>query len=311
MTKLLIIDDSPESLAIAKARLAKENVEIVCAGSGVAGLEMAQRENPDLILLDLDMPEMSGFEVCRALKADPDLCMVPVLFLTGSTTAEDKIRGLDLGAVDYVTKPFDAFELRARVRAALRTKHLQDLLIEYAHVDPLTGLPNRRALLECLQREWARIERHGGELSFVMADVDHFKRVNDRYGHPVGDKVLEEVGRAIAKQCRELDLPARYGGEEFAIVVPDEAAGRARNLAERCRQAVAEIRVPAGAEMAMATASFGVADATGLSSPDALVKRADEALYAAKRAGRNRVCASGDETPPADADPGDSPRSNA
>ena len=221
----------------------KEGLEIVCVEGGVPGLKAARREEPDLILLDLDMPDMSGFDVCRSLKADAELCMIPVLFLSGSTTPEDKIIGLDLGAVDYVTKPFDAFELRARVRAALRTKHLQDLLIEHAHIDPLTGLPNRRALMERLQQEWARIERHGGQLSFIMADIDHFKRVNDRYGHHVGDKVLQEVAGAIAAQCRESDLPARFGGEEFAIVVPDETAAAAVHLAERCRHEIAKVCV--------------------------------------------------------------------
>ena len=160
------------------------------------GLKAARSEEPDLILLDLDMPDISGFDVCRSLKADAELCMIPVLFLSGSTTPEDKIVGLDLGAVDYVTKPFDAFELRARVRAALRTKHLQDMLFEHAHIDPLTGLPNRRALMERLQQEWARIERHGGRLSFIMADIDDFKSVNDRFGHHVGDKILQKVAGA-------------------------------------------------------------------------------------------------------------------
>ena len=289
MMKLLIIDDSPDALEVAKARLAKESLNILCAEGGIPGLEVARREKPDLILLDLEMPDMSGFDVCRALKADAELCMIPVLFLTGSATAEDKVRGLDLGAVDYVTKPFDAFELCARVRAALRTKHLQDLLIEHAHIDPLTGLPNRRALLERLQREWARIERHGGRLSFIMADIDHFKRVNDTYGHHIGDKLLQEVARAIARQCRELDLPARYGGEEFGIVVPGEAASGAVCLAERCRQEVEKVRVTVRNEAIAATVSFGVADATSLSSSEALVKQADEALYLAKNAGRNQV----------------------
>ena len=163
--------------------------------------------------------------------------------------------------MDYVTKPFDAFELRARVRAALRTKHLQDLLIEHAHIDPLTGLPNRRALMVRLQQEWARMERHGGTLSFVMADVDHFKRVNDTYGHSIGDRLLQEIAKTIAGQCRTTDLPARYGGEEFAIVVPDEPASSAARLAERCRQEIEKIRVPLKAETIAATASFGVADA--------------------------------------------------
>ena len=168
----------------------------------------------------------------------------PGPFLSGSGTAEDKIRGLDLGAVDYVTKPFDTFELRARVRAALRTKHLQDLLIEHAQIDPLTGLPNRRALMERLQCEWARIERHGGQLSFIMADIDHFKRVNDVHGHQIGDKILQEVAGVIAQQCREVDLPARYGGEEFAIVVPGETTSGATRLADRCRKEITRFTLP-------------------------------------------------------------------
>ena len=223
MKRLLLVDDDVESLAVAQARLADDEIEISCATGGRAGLEAAKSQNPDLILLDLDMPDMSGFDVCRILKADPELCMIPVLFLSGSGTPGDKVRGLDLGAVDYITKPFDDFELRARVRAAMRTKQLQDLLIEHAHIDPLTGLPNRRALMDRLQMEWARMQRHGGKLSFIMADIDYFKRVNDAYGHSIGDKVLQEVARTIARQCRESDLPARYGGEEFAVVVPDEA----------------------------------------------------------------------------------------
>ncbi|MCE5302192.1 MAG: diguanylate cyclase [Planctomycetaceae bacterium] len=289
MMKLLIVDDSPDSLEVARIRLAKEGLDIYCADGGRAGLEIARREKPDLILLDVDMPEMSGFDVCRELKADPDLCMIPVLFVTASCTAEDKVRGLDLGAIDYVTKPFDSFELCARVRAALRTKHLQDLLVEYAHIDPLTGLPNRRALFERLEREWARIERHGGRLSFIMADIDRFKEVNDRFGHHIGDKMLHAVAQAIVKQCRELDLPARYGGEEFAVVVPFETAEDAARLAERCRQEIAAIALPCDGETVAVTASFGVAEATGLSSIALLVERADQALYEAKKNGRNIV----------------------
>ncbi|MEN6406324.1 MAG: diguanylate cyclase [Thermoguttaceae bacterium] len=289
MMKLLIVDDSSDALEVARIRLAKEGLDIYSADGGRVGLEIARREKPDLILLDVDMPEMSGFDVCRELKADSDLCMIPVLFVTASCTAEDKVRGLDLGAVDYVTKPFDSFELCARVRAALRTKHLQDLLVEYAHIDPLTGLPNRRALFERLEREWARIERHGGRLSFIMADIDHFKEVNDRFGHHIGDKMLHAVARAIAKQCRELDLPARYGGEEFAVVVPFETADNAAHLAERCRQEIAAIALPCDGETVSVTASFGVAEATGLSSIAVLMERADQALYEAKRNGRNTV----------------------
>lgn len=287
--KILIIDDDPDALEVAKTRLSKEGLDILCTDGGASGLTIARQETPDLILLDLDMPDMSGFDVCRALKADAELCMIPVLFLSGSTTAEDKIQGLDLGAIDYVTKPFDSFELRARVRAALRTKHLQDMLFEHGHIDPLTGLPNRRALTERLQQEWSRIERHGGRLSFIMADVDHFKQVNDRYGHHVGDRLLQEISAAIAAECRDIDLPARFGGEEFAIVVPDETVTGAVHLAERCRRRIARACTAVHDEVVAATASFGVADASGASSPEALMKRADEALYRAKDAGRNRV----------------------
>jgi PleD family two-component response regulator len=198
--KLLIIDDDPAALEIAKVRLAKEPVDIACAEGGVIGLQMARRENPDLILLDVDMPDMSGFDVCRALKADIDLCMIPVLFLTGSIDAEDEIQGLDLGGADYIAKPFDAFELRARVRAALRTKRLQDILIEHAHIDPLTGLPNRRALMERLHSEWACIQEHGGRLPWIVAD-DRFYRINDGHGCEVGDRMLEQIAGIFDQPC--------------------------------------------------------------------------------------------------------------
>jgi diguanylate cyclase (GGDEF)-like protein len=291
MKRLLLVDDDVESLAVARARLADDEIEISCATGGRAGLEAAKSQHPDLILLDLDMPDMSGFDVCRILKTDPELCLIPVLFLSGSGTSDDKVRGLDLGAVDYITKPFDDFELRARVRAAIRTKELQDLLIEHAHIDPLTGLPNRRALMDRLRMEWARMQRHGGDLSFIMADIDHFKRVNDTYGHSTGDKALQEVARTIARQCRESDLPARCGGEEFAIVVPNEGLSGAVHLAERCRQAIEKINLPARGEPIRPTASLGVADADGVPSAELLVDRADQALYQAKAAGRNRVAA--------------------
>ena len=289
MKRLLLVDDDVESLAVARARLADDGIEIVCATDGRAAIEAAKSQNPDLILLDLDMPDMPGFEVCRILTADPVSCMIPILFLSGSATSEDKVHGLDLGAVDYITKPFDNFELRARVRAAMRTKQLQDFLIEYAHVDPLTGLPNRRALMDRLRIEWARMQRHGGKLSFIMADIDCFKRVNDTYGHSIGDKVLQEVARTIAGQCRIHDLPTRYGGEEFAVVVPDECVSGAARLAERCREEIEKVHLPGKGNPICPTASFGVADATGVASPEALVDRADRALYRAKAAGRNRV----------------------
>ena len=297
--KVLIIDDSPDALALAKVRLASEGLDILCAGGAIAGLDAVAREKPDLILLDVDMPDMSGFDVCRTLKEDVDLCMIPIIFLSGSDSAEDKAQGLDLGGMDYVTKPFDSFELRARVHAALRMKRLQDMLIEYALVDPLTSLPNRRALMEQLSREWARVQRYGGSLAVVMADIDHFKNVNDTYGHAAGDKLLVQVARVIASQCRETDMPARYGGEEFIIIVPGEAASSAISLAERCRQAVEEMLVTIGNRVITKTATFGVADATNASSIESLINAADEALYRGKVSGRNIVVVASESHEPA------------
>lgn len=287
--KILIVDDSQASLALARARLEQDGLDVVCADGGQAGLDLARREKPDLILLDMDMPDLSGVDVCRALKADRDLCMTPVVFLTAMEDTQQKVAALDSGAVDYITKPFDAFELRARVRAVLRTKRLQDLLIEHASIDPLTELPNRRALMQRLQEAWSRIQRRGGAVSLIMADIDHFKSVNDHYGHSAGDELLRKIAASIAHECRETDFPGRYGGEEFLVVVPDEEAVTAAKLAERCRQSIENLRLRVGESPVGVTASFGVADSRVASSPDDLIELADKSLYGAKEAGRNGV----------------------
>ena len=295
--KILIIDDSADALAVAKARLTHEGHDILCAGGGVEGLQTAAKEHPDLILLDLDMPDLDGFEVCRRLKADADLCMIPVIFLSGSGGPEERVQGLNAGAVDFVTKPFDAYELRARVNAALRTKQMQDLLIHHAKIDPLTGLPNRRALDERLQQEWARLLRHGGNLSVIMADIDHFKNVNDRFGHPAGDEVLRHVAHMLAAGCRESDVPARYGGEEFVVITPETSLEAAARFADRLRVSICVQPLAVHGKALEITVSFGVADSEGLSSPEELVQMADDALYRAKSAGRNCVKTSDIKTP--------------
>jgi diguanylate cyclase (GGDEF)-like protein len=287
--KVLIIDDSVDFLRIAKARLAKEGYEVLCATGGPDGLRTARAQQPDLVLLDLDMPEMSGFEVCRQLKADANLCMTPVIFLSGSASSEDKVRGLDVGAVDYVTKPFDAFELRARVRAALRTKHMQDLLIKFGQIDPLTELWNRRALTARLQEEWNRISRHGGVMTLVMADIDHFKQVNDVYGHPLGDELLCRVAAVVREECRTTDVAARYGGDELAILCPEADEREAAELAERCRRGVESIRMHTPKGELRVTMSMGVCDSLGATGPSDLIAQADQTLYEAKQAGRNCV----------------------
>ena len=288
--KVLIIDDSPDAAAIATARLRQDGLQVVIAANGRAGLDLAAAQRPDLILLDVAMPDMSGFDVCRQFKNDPDLSTIPIIFLTAVDDTLQKVRGLEQGAVDYVTKPFDAFELRARVQAALRTKRFADMLTEFANIDPLTELPNRRAFTDQLHKEWARKERHGDHFALIMADIDYFKRVNDTYGHSVGDRMLKAVSKAIADQCRELDLATRYGGEEFAIVAPNQLAEAAGNLAERCRQGVEQIRLHVTDGDVSVTVSCGVADSQGLHSIAELIGLADRRLYQAKLAGRNTVC---------------------
>ncbi|MCL2701786.1 MAG: diguanylate cyclase [Phycisphaerae bacterium] len=291
--KIQIIDDSPEALAIARARLAPEGVNITTAQDGLTGIAMACEDKPDLILLDLDMPELDGFEVCRRLKGDAQTYMIPIIFLTASGDRANTVKGLDLGAVDYVTKPFEAYELQARVRAALRTKRLQDLLIQYAQIDPLTELGNRRALLERLGQSWARVQR-GESLAFIMCDVDRFKRVNDEHGHLVGDRVLQAVADAIRVTCRQSDFPARYGGEEFAILVHGASHQEAMILADRCRMNIAQLQIPLRGSTISPTASFGVADSATANSSEELIRQADRALYHAKCTGRNRTCCTAD-----------------
>ena len=220
---------------------------------------------------------------------------MPIIFLSAARDPKDKVKGLDLGAVDYVTKPFDAFELRARVRAALRTKHLQDLLAHYAMIDSLTELPNRRALMERLVQEWARIRRHGGSLSVIMSDIDKFKEINDVRGHQIGDLALQVVADAIKGECRETDIPTRYGGDEFAVLVVMSSENEAAALAERCRQRVENLQIGSDGERVTLTSSFGVAGSDGREHYTDIIKEADEALYRAKSLGRNRVELAGQE----------------
>ena len=236
--KVLVIDDSPEWQEMVKIALAEEGLDIICAESGSEGLAVAQRERPDLILLDIGMPDVSGFDVCQSLQACPDLSTTPIIFVTVFADSQDVIKGMDLGAVDYITKPFNLFELQARVRAALRMKRMQDALVNHAHADVLTGLLNRRGMTECIQQEWARIQRYGGALSLVTADVDHLKGVNDTWGHATGDRMLCRLAQVLSKEARRSDIVARYGGDEFMILCPDVDASGAAQLAERCRHGI-------------------------------------------------------------------------
>lgn len=285
---MLIIDDSQPIHSLIRARLANEPIELISANSGNAGLELIRTSPPDLVLLDVEMPHPNGFEVCARLKSDPATMHIPVIFLTGSASTEQKIIGLNLGAVDYVTKPFDPAELRARVYAGLRLKFLLDLLSRKAQIDGLTGLWNRAYFDTRLSEMTSLARRAGHPLACVMVDVDHFKKVNDEHGHPTGDEVLRRVAQTLNELVREEDVICRYGGEEFVLLLPNTTVHGASELSERIRIKLCETSISRGKAVIQITASLGVAG-FDLTSPDSLVQRADAALYEAKRSGRNRV----------------------
>jgi two-component system cell cycle response regulator len=287
--KVLVIDDCRQTVTLVKAQLAKEGLDVVSADCGHMGLEAIRHERPDLILLDVSMPDISGFDVCRTLKADSELCDIPVIFLSASDATEDTVRGLNLGAVDYITKPFDALELHARVNAGLRTKYTQDLLIQSTNVDPLTGLPNRKAMTTRLKEEWARVERHGRPLTLIMIEVDQFNRISDSNGRIAGDRALQVTSETIAEQCRRVDLPVRCGGAEFAIIVPDDSAEDSAILAERCQKLISKMQLKVNDEEIWVTASFGIADAAGKKCIKDLTRASCKALHEAKENGGNRV----------------------
>lgn len=286
--KILVIDDSPEIHTLVRVRLGKERVVIHSALDGASGLAAAREIRPDLILLDVEMPDRDGFAVCADLKADPMTMDVPIIFLTGATSTEDKIRGLDLGATDYVTKPFDPAELRARVRASLRTRYLVDLLAKKAMIDGLTGLWNRTYLDAHLSIELSSARRTSQPLSCIMADVDCFKSINDTYGHSFGDEALRAVAVIFSQGCRVEDIVCRYGGEEFTILLPNTSVQDAAELAERLRFAIETQPFSHRDAPVRITCSFGVANLRG-PVPPSVIELADEALYRAKHSGRNRV----------------------
>jgi two-component system, cell cycle response regulator len=285
---ILLIDDSKSIHPLVVSLLANEPVTIHSAFDAQYGLVLAASLRPDLILLDVEMPGVDGFEACRRLKADPATASLPIIFLTARAATEEMVSGLDLGANDYVTKPFKLAELLSRVRAALRTSHLVRLLEEKAMIDPLTGLGNRAMFGERFAAEVAIRIRSGSPLSCIALDVDHFKCINDRYGHPFGDHVLSKIGEVLTEICRVEDVACRHGGEEFVVLLPRTSADHAALLAERMRVIIAKIPFFQNGESITVTCSFGVAEAAG-TFDRLMLERADQALYKSKEQGRDRV----------------------
>jgi diguanylate cyclase (GGDEF)-like protein len=288
--RVLSIDDSELMHRLLRARLQLEQVEILCAPSGDEGIRLAVEMQPDVILLDIDLEGIDGFEVLQRLKEDPRTHDIAVIFISATNDMMDRVRCLDLGAIDFVHKPFEIAELKARVRSAIRIQKLLRMLSQRAQLDGLTALWNRAYFDQRLAAEFAEAARHNRPLSLVLCDIDHFKSVNDRYGHPFGDEVLSQFA-AILMGGRASDIPCRYGGEEFGVVLPATSASEAAEVAERFRSAFESYRWRGHPDLVL-TASFGVAELRSLAAgarPTELVSLADMALYNSKRAGRNRV----------------------
>lgn len=295
---VLAIDDSPDVVRLLQVRLKSEAVEFASASSGLEGIELARRLRPAVILLDIEMPGTDGLEILRMLKESPDTVQTPVIMLSGLSSAHDKVTAFDLGAADYVTKPFDIAELRVRVRAAIRTFTLFQMLAQRAQIDGLTGLWNRSHFDRRLVEEVSRHARHASPLALAMLDVDRFKHVNDSFGHPAGDAVLAGVGSLLRKIVRDSDVPCRYGGEEFALLMPDTTPEDAAAVCERVRQMLEQVTWPRHPEHNV-TISIGIAGAAKATqlAPEAWVERADRNLYAAKSGGPNRVVWTSIESP--------------
>ena len=292
--KVLIIDDTALNIEQIDAALSDE-VEILFATSGAEGEELAIREAPDLILLDIVMPDIDGYTLCQRLKADPRTCPIPIIFITALDSDVDEARGLELGAIDYLSKPIRAAILRARVRNHLELKRHRDLLERLSFLDGLTGIANRRHFDHQLELEWRRALRNKKSLALIMADVDHFKLYNDSYGHLAGDDCLKKVAQTIAGTIRRAgDLPARYGGEEFACILPETELQGALHVARAMCQAVARLELPhEPSPHHLVTLSCGCAacPVEASASAEELILAADRLLYQAKASGRNRACA--------------------
>ena len=288
---ILVIDDSELIQRLVATRLSDLGVEIVEALDGRTGLQLADRLQHKVGMLDVERQEVDGFEVCAKLKLAPATVDIPVIFITGLDTSIDKVRGFDLGAIDYITKPFDPAELRARVRSALKLKSLMDMLSSQAKLDGLTGLHNRRYFDERLTQEIAAGQRYKKPVGLLLLDIDEFKQINDRNGHPLGDKVIVRFAELINAACRTTDIPCRYGGDEFAIILPESDKGQSEKLADRLHEIIhGDVELQSLIDTRI-TPSIGAACALPDSDTDAsgLLLKADSALYDSKKAGRDRV----------------------
>lgn len=301
---ILVVDDIKENLQLIAEVLEDVGYGTTFATNGIQALERLQNVKADLILLDLMMPEMNGLELCERIKSDKNLADIPVIFLTASDQQEHLIEAFEKGAVDYVNKPFKTAELLARVKNHLELKatqaKLKKLLEEQAVLmqelrklattDPLTGIWNRRHLFNLAERELEKIRRDSHSFSVLMLDIDHFKKINDTYGHKLGDEAIKFTAKIIYQNIRKIDMLGRYGGEEFVVFLPDTNLGIAHKVGERIRKNIEKSTIPRESiniklTLSVGVASYNITDKT----IENMLQKADQALYQAKHQGRNQV----------------------
>nr|CRH04637.1 putative Response regulator receiver modulated diguanylate cyclase [Candidatus Magnetococcus massalia] len=293
--RILIVDDMVTNIKILKQAIDPKH-QVFFATNGTDALQLSLEKGPDLILLDVAMPDLDGFEVCKRLKADPVTADIPVIFVTSMEAEEDELKGLRSGAVDFITKPVRSAVVAQRVDIHIKLRLLQRKLEALSYHDGLTGVANRRRFNELFKTEWARSIRSPAPISLIMVDVDHFKQFNDHYGHQAGDDCLRTVAHAMEQSLKRVtDLLARYGGEEFVVLMPGTDEEGAKQVGEALLKVVAELQIPhAYSSIAeqVVTISVGMVSCMPdkLMHRDSLNKAADDALYQAKQQGRNRMC---------------------
>jgi diguanylate cyclase (GGDEF)-like protein len=293
LQKVLVADDDAINRQVL-SELLKPEYTVLLAKNGAQALELAARHAPDLILLDVVMPDMDGYEVLRRLRAEQQTEHISVIFISGLDRPEDEANGLNMGASDYIAKPFNATVVNARVALHLQVVRQRRMLERLANIDGLTELANRRRFDEVFAAEWRRAQGSDRPLSLALLDIDCFKQYNDHYGHPAGDRVLRSVARSAASFMRRpVDLAARYGGEELVLLMPDTYAAQARHLVGCLCQAIEQLTIAHGASVVAPVLTVSVGGATlsecGTESAAQLLEAVDHQLYRAKRAGRNRV----------------------
>jgi diguanylate cyclase (GGDEF)-like protein len=306
---ILIVDDNPTNLSVLSLALKAAGFKTRVAMDGESAIEQAKEDAPELILLDVQMPGIDGFETCKRLKADPATQDIPIIFITASADLDNKVKGLSIGAVDYIAKPFQQEEVLARVRVHLElrflTRKVQEQAValqlanqelhRLANLDGLTEVANRRRFDQYFDQEWRRAERERSSLSLILCDIDYFKNYNDHYGHQAGDACLRKVAQAISETLRRPgDLVTRYGGEEFAIVLPNTSCEGAIYVAELLQAKIEQLRIlhAQSRVSSQITLSLGISSVmpTALQEAHDLVAATDKALYLAKAEGRNTFC---------------------